>query len=87
MSSATLFFKVIDKPYLRVTDNPFECCSLAWLYRDGLVNGYEYQRMIQGADCTFGNLTESTDVWTLQCSDFYENCLNVPNGFDEQCQS
>ena len=67
--------------------SPLGCCSLDWMFRDGLANGGDYTKMID-VECTFVQFPDRADtrpLWERECEDFIEHCESLADGFMEQC--
>ena len=56
---------------MRISGNPLDCCSLAWLHVQGINYGvHGYKEQVDGPGCSIGDANEFDDLWDMTCGDF-----------------
>ena len=56
---------------LSAEDNPFSCCSLSWMYLEGLKYGQVYKDQVTGVRCGITEgISDEYSLWDMACADF-----------------
>ena len=74
---------------MSVQDNPFSCCSLAWMYMEGKRYGEPYQEQVRRPFCGITEgITNEYMLWDMTCSDFIM-CQTEPglDNFVADCEA
>ena len=84
----SLMYQTPHNIFINLRGNPLSCCTLSWLYLEGLKYGVPYQNQIRHYCSVTEGVVEEFKFWEMSCSDFSPCETNEGmEDFVAQCES